>query len=66
MLWQDVKKYVMQNTMVKTGRGWNWLWAAESSYGGDENDQHLCDLCVCVFLKTKQQQPSRFFSQYKD
>ena len=28
-------------TMVKTGRGWNWLWAAEKSYGGEESDQRL-------------------------
>ena len=31
----------MQNTMVKTGRRWNWLWAAEKSYGGEESDQRL-------------------------
>ena len=27
--------------MVKTGRGWNWLWAAGKSYGGEESDQRL-------------------------
>ena len=31
----------MQNTTVKTGKGWNWLWAAEKSYGGEESDQRL-------------------------
>ena len=31
----------MQNTAVKTGKGWNWLWAAEKSYGGKESDQRL-------------------------
>ena len=31
----------MQNAMVKTGRGWNWLWAAGKSYGGEESDQRL-------------------------
>ena len=31
----------MQNTMVETGRGWNWLWAAEKSYGDEESDQRL-------------------------
>ena len=34
-------KCVMQNTMVKTGRGWNWLWAAGKSYGVEESDQRL-------------------------
>ena len=32
---------MMQNTTVKTGKGWNWLWAAEKSYGGEESDQRL-------------------------
>ena len=27
--------------MVKTGRGWNWLWAAGKSYGGEESEQRL-------------------------
>ena len=31
----------MQNTTVKTGKGWNWLWAAEKSYGVEESDQRL-------------------------
>ena len=31
----------MQNTTVKTGRGWNWLWAAERSYGGEEGEEVL-------------------------
>ena len=22
-------------------KGWNWLWAAEKSYGGEESDQRL-------------------------
>ena len=31
----------MQNTTVKTGRGWNWLWTGENSYGGEESDPLL-------------------------
>ena len=28
----------MQNTTVKPGRGWNWLWAAKKKgYGGEES-----------------------------
>ena len=26
---------------MKTGQGWNWLWAAEKCYGGEESDQRL-------------------------
>ena len=32
---------MVHNTTVKTGKGWNWLWAAEKSYGGEESDQRL-------------------------
>ena len=32
-----IPRYVMHNTTVKNGRGLNWLWATESSYGSEKS-----------------------------